>query len=44
MRDSVTLSSYLEIKGYKYNTLQKVKREWVCIISTGKAKVRHCSF
>ena len=38
MRDSMTLNSYLEIKGYKCNTMEKVKREWVCIITTGKAK------
>ena len=38
MRDSMTLNSYLEIKGYKCNTMEKVKREWICIITTGKAK------
>ena len=26
MRDSITLNSYSEIKGYKHNTVQKVKK------------------
>ena len=38
MKDSITLDSYLEIKGYKCNIVQKVKIEWVCIITTSKAK------
>ena len=38
MRDGMTLDSYLEIKGYKCNNVQKVKIEWVCIITTSKAK------
>ena len=38
MRDSVTLNSYSEMKGYMCNTVQKVKKECVCIITTSKAK------
>ena len=38
MRDSITLNSYLEIKGYKCNIVLKVKIEWVCIITTSKEK------
>ena len=38
MRDSMILNSYSEMKGYKCNTVQKVKKEWVCIITTNKAK------
>ena len=26
------------MKGYKCNTVQKEKKEWVCIITTSKAK------
>ena len=37
MRDSVTLSSHSLVKEYKGNTMQKVKKEWVCIITTSKA-------
>ena len=34
------LNSYSEMKGYKCNTVQKVKKkEWVCIITTSKAKL-----
>ena len=36
--DSMTLNRYLEMKGYKYNTVQNAKRDRVCIITTGKAK------
>ena len=37
MRDSVTLNSHSLVKEYKGNTMQKVKKEWVCIITTSKA-------
>ena len=37
-RDSITLNSYLEMKQYKQNTVQEVKKEWVCIITINKAK------
>ena len=29
MRDSMTLNSYLEMKGYTCNTVQNVKKDWV---------------
>ena len=32
------LGSYSQIKGYKCNTMQKVKKIWVCMITTSKAK------
>ena len=38
MRDSMTLNSYSEMKGYKCNTVQKVKKEWASIITNSKAK------
>ena len=38
MRDSMTLNSNSKMKGYKCNTVQKVKKEWVCIITTSKRK------
>ena len=38
MTDSMTLHSYSEIRGCKCNTLQKVNKEWICIITTSKAK------
>ena len=38
MRDIMTLNSYSEMKGYMCGTAQKVKKEWVCIIITSKAK------
>ena len=38
MRYSMTLNSYSEVKGYKCNTVQKVIKEWVCIITTSNAK------
>ena len=42
MRDSMTLGSYSGMKGYKCNTVQKVKKkEWFCIITTTKAKSLH---
>ena len=34
----MTLNNYSEMKGYKCDTVQKVKKEWVYIISTSKAK------
>ena len=34
----MTLNSYSEMKGYKCNIVQKVKKEWVFIITTSKAK------
>ena len=34
----MTLSSYLEMKRYTSNTVQKVKKELVCIITTSKTK------
>ena len=37
MRDSMTLNSYSETKGYMCNTVQKVKKECV-VITTSKAK------
>ena len=37
MRDSITLNSYSEMKGYNCNTVQNVEKEWVCIIITSKA-------
>ena len=36
MRDSMTLNSYSEMKGCKCNTVQKGKKEWVCIILLAK--------
>ena len=39
MRDSMTLNSYLEMKKYKCNTVQKVKKEWV--LSSLLAKESH---
>ena len=30
----MTLNSYSEMKGYKCNTVEKVKKEWVCITTT----------
>ena len=39
MGDSRTLNSYSEMQGYSCNTMQKVKKEWVCIITTSKAKL-----
>ena len=38
MRDSMTLNSYSEMKGYKCNIVQKVKKEWVSILITNKAR------
>ena len=38
MRNSIKLNSYSEMKGYNCNTVQKVKKEQVCIITTSKAK------
>ena len=38
MRDSMTLNNYSKMKGYKCNTMQMVKKEWVCIIITSSAK------
>ena len=38
MRDIMTLNSYSEIKGYKYNTVQKLEKEWVCVIPTTNTK------
>ena len=38
MRDSMRLNSYSEMKGCKCKTVQKVKKEWGCIIITSKAK------
>ena len=38
MRDSMTLNSNSKMKGYKCNTVQKVKKEWVYIITTSKRK------
>ena len=38
MRDSMTLNSYSEMKGNKHNTVQKLKQELFCIITTSKAK------
>ena len=38
MRDSMTLNGYSEMEGYKSNTVQEVEKEWVCIITTEKAK------
>ena len=43
MRDNMTLNSYSKIKGYKCNTVQKVKKKkkkkkkWLCMIITSKA-------
>ena len=34
----MTLNSHSEMKGHKCNTVQKVKKEWICIITTSKAK------
>ena len=34
MRDSMTLNSYSEMKGYKCTTVEKVKKDWVCITTT----------
>ena len=34
----MTPNSYSEMKGYKCNTVQKVKKECVFIITTSKAK------
>ena len=36
-RDCITLNSYPEMKGYKL-TMRKVKKKWVCIITTSKGK------
>ena len=39
----MTLNSYSKIKGYKFNTVQKVKKKkkkekkWLCMIITSKA-------
>ena len=40
MKDSTTLNSYSELKGYMWNTVINVKKEWVCIIVTSKAVIR----
>ena len=39
MRDSMTLNSYLEIKGYKCNTMEKVKENG--FVSSLLAKQSH---
>ena len=38
MTDSMTLHSYSEMRGCKCNTVQKVNKEWIFIITTSKAK------
>ena len=38
MKDSMTLKNYWKMKEYKCNTVRKVKKEWVCITTTSKAK------
>ena len=38
MRDSMTLKSYSEMKGYQCNIVQTVIKEWVCIIITSNAE------
>ena len=34
----MALKSHSEMEGSKCNTVQKVKKEWACIITTSKAK------